>query len=101
MEIRPPYGEIRGTIVVAQRRGVEKMRLCEELEATKREAQAYKDEFTARTELKNELAEKANRCHALMMELEMNASADQICVLKDKIKRAKANLQHSYNLLEQ
>ncbi|KAL5773827.1 hypothetical protein ACOSP7_013470 [Xanthoceras sorbifolium] len=63
-------------------------------------------ELVARTELKKELVEKANRCHALRkeMKLEMNMSVakfnDQMCVLKDKIERAKADLQHSYDLLE-
>ncbi|KAL5820878.1 hypothetical protein ACOSQ3_022760 [Xanthoceras sorbifolium] len=86
MEVRLPQEEIRGTIIVVQRSEVEKIKLCKELEATRRKVQAYKEEFTARTELENELAEK----------LEMNASIakykDQIYVLKDEIERAKADL---------
>ncbi|KAL5759973.1 hypothetical protein ACOSQ2_018811 [Xanthoceras sorbifolium] len=95
MKVRPPQGEIRGTITRSE---TEKMRLHKELEAARRKARAYKEELPARTEFKKELAEKANRCQVLQKEidLKMNASAakykDQICVLKDKIKRAKADL---------
>ncbi|KAL5748168.1 hypothetical protein ACOSQ2_025465 [Xanthoceras sorbifolium] len=67
---------------------------------------AYKEELATKTELEKELVEKANRYQALKkeMKLEMNASAtkytDQICVLKDEIERAKADLQRSNDLLE-
>ncbi|KAL5775558.1 hypothetical protein ACOSP7_013115 [Xanthoceras sorbifolium] len=77
MEVRPPQREIRGLIVVAQRSEAEKIRLREELETVRKEAQAYKEELAAIMEFKKELADKANICQALRneMELEMNASA--------------------------
>ncbi|KAL5846415.1 hypothetical protein ACOSQ3_009939 [Xanthoceras sorbifolium] len=106
MKVRPPQGEIKGTIEVAQRSEAEKMRLNEDLEAARKEAQAYKEEHAAKTELKKELAKKANRCQALRkkIKLEMNTSSakykDQVRMLKDEIERATVNLQYSYDMLE-
>ncbi|KAL5854970.1 hypothetical protein ACOSQ4_004772 [Xanthoceras sorbifolium] len=101
MEVMSAQGEV----VEASTSGLQEVKLPEGgfLETIK---VAQKEKFAAKVKLEKKLAETANRCQAFRKEikLEMNTSAarysDQICVLKDKIERAKADLQHSYELLE-
>ncbi|KAL5857353.1 hypothetical protein ACOSQ3_004811 [Xanthoceras sorbifolium] len=100
MEVMSAQGEV----VEASTSGLQEVRLPEGgfLETIK----VAQEKFAAKVKLEKKLAKTANRCQAFRKEikLEMNTSAarysDQICVLKDKIERAKADLQHSYELLE-
>ncbi|KAL5781707.1 hypothetical protein ACOSP7_006736 [Xanthoceras sorbifolium] len=81
-----------------ERSEAEIKRLHEELEATRREAQTYKDELAGKAELEKKLTKETKRCQALRkkMKQEMNASQakykDQIRGLKNEIERAKVDL---------